>query len=529
MGILLLRNYLEVNILLASACLVCLGLAVLFTGPRRHLRPTQLLWICYASLIASLVLPLLFLLFPVSSITPPAVQVWSAPQHVLSIDQASATLPPSSILGSQPTTVPLLAFKLFGAIAALGLALGLFRVGRDYLSLYRQTQQSFLLRRVGRVFVVAIDSITTPFSYRTLSRAYVAVPIEFPQDQHRFRVAVLHELQHHRQGDTLWIHLLGLMRLLFFINPLFRKLEKEISTIQELACDENLVDRKKVSVHAYGSCLLWAAENSLNTHRPLAGTAGMAMSVSGKTLRRRIDMMSSYEKHSQHPLNWGVGALCGTIALATLLTTAFASQGLIKDRRVTMEDAKRLAFIGSNNSEFPVVVNEAVLEQLNRYIGTPDGRTYMRDALTRMATYRPMIEKKIGAYNVPIELLAIPIVESGFKNISGRRAVGIWQFIPESARNFGLRVDEHRDERLNEELETDAGLRYLLSNRLRFQDWQLAVLAYNSGENHVQRGIDATGSRDAWKLIHSGFENDKSYLAKVMAAIIILKNPSTVN
>ena len=54
------------------------------------------------------------------------------------------------------------------------------------------------------------------------------------------------------------------------------------------------------------------------------------------------------------------------------------------------------------------------------------------------------------------------------------------------------------------------------------------ILAYNVGEQSVQRAITTSGSKDAWVLIRNGIENDKGYLAKVMATVLILKNPDVV-
>jgi hypothetical protein len=56
----------------------------------------------------------------------------------------------------------------------------------------------------------------------------------------------------------------------------------------------------------------------------------------------------------------------------------------------------------------------------------------------------------------------------------------------------------------------------------------LAALAYNVGESQVQTGIEKTGSRDAWVLIREGLQNDRDYLPKLMAAILIMKNPGVV-
>jgi membrane-bound lytic murein transglycosylase D len=91
-----------------------------------------------------------------------------------------------------------------------------------------------------------------------------------------------------------------------------------------------------------------------------------------------------------------------------------------------------------------------------------------------------------------------------------------------------LRVNEQVDERLNAPLLTDAAMRLLKGDKLMFNDWLLSILAYNIGEQKVLEGINATGSRDAWALVRNGFENDSGYLAKLMAAILIMRNPESV-
>jgi membrane-bound lytic murein transglycosylase D len=129
--------------------------------------------------------------------------------------------------------------------------------------------------------------------------------------------------------------------------------------------------------------------------------------------------------------------------------------------------------------------------------------------------------------------MAVPIIESGYQNLTEQsnqsmKAAGIWQFIPQTARNYGLRVDSKTDERLDVSLLTDAAMRYLQSNNLRFKDWQLSALSYNMGEDAVQKAMSALGSRDAWELIRNGYEGDKDYLPKLMAAILVMRNPDSV-
>lgn len=241
-------------------------------------------------------------------------------------------------------------------------------------------------------------------------------------------------------------------------------------------------------------------------------------------------MLSKSSTRIGRSISISVGLLLASIMGAT----AVASKGLVQDRRVSMSQAKAMAFRAQSEAGFPVVLNDLVLTQLNRYIGTPEGRDFMRDSLSRMENYRAAIAEHLKKYGIPIEIMAVPIIESGYQNLTegqsntSMKAAGLWQFIPSTAINYGLRVDSQKDERLDVGPNTDAAMRYLQSNNLRFKDWHLSVLAYNMGEDTVQKGMSALGSRDAWALIRNGYEGDKNYLPKLMAAILIMKNPDSL-
>jgi hypothetical protein len=213
----------------------------------------------------------------------------------------------------------------------------------------------------------------------------------------------------------------------------------------------------------------------------------------------------------------------------TLAGGAFAAKELIADRRISKADAVKLAEHADELTEFPIVMNDAILRQLNRYIGTEEGRNFVRNSLDRMKTFQPVLDQKLAQYQLPSELLAVGVVESGYQNLpqipNKTWSAGIWMFIASTARNYGLNVTATTDERLNPTAETDAAMRYLASNQLRFKDWLLAIQAYNSGEQAVQVAIEKFGSRDVWTLLQQGLLTDHDYLAKVMAMIIIMKNP----
>jgi len=227
--------------------------------------------------------------------------------------------------------------------------------------------------------------------------------------------------------------------------------------------------------------------------------------------------------------------LLGTFALMGSL--AFASKSAIRDRRITMAQARQMAAgeggafnsaSGASDSAFPLLVNAAVLDALNRYLGTPDGRRMIQHGLNRMPQYQELIDDYINEYGLPEELMAVPLAESAFQNAPPNKApffsAGLWQFVPGTARAYGLVVGNGVDERIDVDKETDAAMRYLDALYLRFQDWGLAIAGYNAGEHKVQQAIDQTGIRDPWKLEQMGKLND--YLADVVAAALILKNPS---
>ena len=223
--------------------------------------------------------------------------------------------------------------------------------------------------------------------------------------------------------------------------------------------------------------------------------------------------------------------LClGTVGFGLMSMTAMGLPATIKDRRVTFEDAQRMALRA--NTTFPITVNESVVQELNRYLGTPDGRVFVRESLERMRSHRTLIDMKLDEYGLPKELMAVPLVESGYRNLepSGKagQGAGLWMFIKPTAHRYSLRVDEQVDDRLDVAAETDAAMRMFSELHAHFGDWALALLAYNIGAARVERGIQETGSRDVWKLVGSGYQNDPNYVPRVMAAMLIVRNPESI-
>jgi membrane-bound lytic murein transglycosylase D len=247
-------------------------------------------------------------------------------------------------------------------------------------------------------------------------------------------------------------------------------------------------------------------------------------------LKRRIETVLARPK--AHLKKQGV-ALTGAIAVAVLGTFSLAVARPVADRRISPAEAERLAMVARQGSEYPITMNERVLEQLNLLLGTPDGRAYLDASLARKARYESFLSAELHRYGVPPEMIAVPLVESGFRDLPAGKdsyqGAGLWMFIESTARRFGLEVTETRDERLSVQQETMAAMRLLSSLQRRFHDWNLTLLAFNAGQDSVERGMSETGSTDAWDLVRSGYENDPNYLPRVMAVILIIKNPTVLD
>jgi murein DD-endopeptidase MepM/ murein hydrolase activator NlpD len=249
--------------------------------------------------------------------------------------------------------------------------------------------------------------------------------------------------------------------------------------------------------------------------------------VDRKLLKRRIErMLGKIPNQFKWPIHLGVAVVISGL----MVFISCASRGVVQDWRITNAQAVAMAERAGKDKSYPIVVNDLVLKELNAYLGTPEGRAFMKASLERMKNYRNIIVPKIKEYGVPTEFLAIPLVESGYRNLEQKEwwGAGLWMFIESTARAFGLTVNEEVDERLDVDILTDAAMRYLLANKLRFNDWQLSVLAYNVGESNVQKAIERIDSRDVWELSREFYKEGSNYYAQFMAAAIILKNPDMV-
>ncbi|NPC53772.1 tail length tape measure protein, partial [Corallococcus exiguus] len=154
---------------------------------------------------------------------------------------------------------------------------------RRYARLRRKLETLPVLRRVGRVRVVLGDAADGAFSvWFPFAGAWAVVPAEVLEDSEVLRLTVRHELQHHRQRDTVLAYARLGFDSAFFWNPFARAFSRWLAERQEFACDEALVAVKHVSADAYARCLLQA---SLRVPAALSLPAGVT-GMSHPTVRR---------------------------------------------------------------------------------------------------------------------------------------------------------------------------------------------------------------------------------------------------
>lgn len=154
--------------------------------------------------------------------------------------------------------------------------------------------------------------------------------------------------------------------------------------------------------------------------------------------------------------------------------------------------------------------------------------------LDRKTKYDEMISGKLAERDMPQDLVFLAMIESGFnpKAKSPAAAGGLWQFISETGRRYGLKVNGRVDERNQPDKATDAALSYLSDLHDRFGSWYLAAAAYNTGENRVGRIMrEVTGSErgtdaDYYLIAHRLPKETRDYVPKMIAAARIAKEPA---
>ncbi len=175
----------------------------------------------------------------------------------------------------------------------------------------------------------------------------------------------------------------------------------------------------------------------------------------------------------------------------------------------------------------PVIENSKVRYYVNYFSNR--SRSQFETILARSGKYMPMISKVLREEGLPEELAYLALIESSFITSAKSRqgAVGLWQFIPSTARLYGLRIDSWVDERRDPVKSTRAAAAYLKDLHSYFGRWYLATAAYNAGQGRIDRAMQRTGAKDFWTLSHKArlSEETRNFVPKFVAVSLIATNP----
>jgi hypothetical protein len=172
--------------------------------------------------------------------------------------------------------------------------------------------------------------------------------------------------------------------------------------------------------------------------------------------------------------------------------------------------------------------NEAIERWMNYYNTNPIGRNTLKIGIERSDAYLEMARAEFRNAGVPEDLVWLAFVESVWnpQAVSPAAAGGLWQFIPSTATEYGLRVENGYDERSDPFKQTRVAAAYLHDLYTIFGDWPLAMAAYNSGEPRVMGAIVRNGSANFWELAANGLlpKETCEYVPKILATIKVAHN-----
>lgn len=268
------------------------------------------------SLCLPFVVPLLFRALPSEALTParPFRLAWD-------IVPAGEVMSGSGVAGAREAAMPGSNLNCLGLwLTLLWCGLCAWRLAANLRKLRDILKRACVIRSCGRVRIAVADDLIMPFATRSLGVAWVVVPTLMVEKYDDFVMAVKHELQHHRQRDSIWIWVLRIVDLGIGWSPAFLGWQRLFSLQQELACDEALV--RGQSPLGYASFLLEQARRM--SQQTLLVATGLLWRDSPSVLKTRVEAMFR-AKRAMSPLRFSMLAAFAVVLSATVLAVAGVS------------------------------------------------------------------------------------------------------------------------------------------------------------------------------------------------------------
>ncbi len=179
--------------------------------------------------------------------------------------------------------------------------------------------------------------------------------------------------------------------------------------------------------------------------------------------------------------------------------------------------------------DLPIARPDAVEQALQWLVTTDRGRRFVMSSVFRSGRHAAEIARALHDRKLPRALIAVPFVESGYAATAASKAgaVGLWQLMPATARDYGLAVTKTYDQRRGAERSTEAAVEHLSRLYAATGSWELSLAAYDLGLGRLRRTIDRYGVDDYWTLrgIEGALPDEtRKYVPMVLACALLLEN-----
>ncbi len=180
-------------------------------------------------------------------------------------------------------------------------------------------------------------------------------------------------------------------------------------------------------------------------------------------------------------------------------------------------------------NEFDVDDSYLYNEEFKRFVDKNERglKQFYKRSLVRGETLLPMLQGLLMEDGVSDLFIYLSMIESGFSTdiVSSKKAVGLWQFMPATARQYNLTVCKNYDERCDATSATTAAMKYLNKLHKQFGKWYLAAMAYNCGEGRLERAIKKAGTDDLSILTNNQNKflpkETRDYIRKILLIAMI--------
>jgi len=235
---------------------------------------------------------------------------------------------------------------------------------------------------------------------------------------------------------------------------------------------------------------------------PLFFLASYLMSFSQDGLFLNENSNSGYNEISETPLLTFAQEVDKTWMMNVYNSPLYKNTVDTKEKEEFTSDLLRIRLENLNiKTPFDVEYNATLERVIRLYLNTR--KDDISNLMDEAKYYFPIFEEYLDKYNLPLEIKYLAIVESALKPNARSRvgAKGLWQFMYHTGKQFGLKITSYVDERSDPIKSTEAACKYLESLYKTFDDWDLALAAYNSGPGNVSKAIRRSGGlRNYWNI-----------------------------